>query len=106
MPTTPTRLAQMRFGRVRWLRGTWGFLRHLGGRDAFAHRTAILDGSLVVGDIVCFMEAPGHPNTRATHIASLSPHDPLAAVIAELDAQRVKPMRPLDLLTWVQRRAK
>lgn len=105
MPMMPTRLAPMRFGRVRSVRGTWGFLRQLGGRDAFAHRTAILEGSLVAGDIVCFTEVPGQPNARAMHIAMLSPGDPLAAVIAELDAKRVKPMRPLDLPTWVQKRA-
>ena len=100
MPTTSTRLAEMRFGRVRSVRGTWGFLRHLGGQDAFAHRSSILEGKLTVGDVVCFIESQGHPHARAELIVPLSSKDPLAALICAMDARRVRPMPPLNLQCW------
>lgn len=90
----------MRFGRVRCLRGTWGFLRHLGGQDAFAHRSSILEGTLAEGDAVCFIEVRGYPHARAELIVPLSPEDPLAAVICAMDAQRVRPLPLLNLQSW------
>ena len=100
MSSRPKRVADLRLGRVQWLRGTWGYLRLMNGKIAFAHRDSILSGRLEVGDIVRFMDERAYPHSRAELIIALPPSDPLAAVVRETDAHRVRPVKPLDLRTW------
>ena len=100
LSSSPKRVAEMRFGRVRWLRGTWGYLSLMDGKIVFAHRDSLLDGRLELGDVVRFVEERGYPHSRAEMIVRLLPSDPVAAAIRTLDAQRVRPRRPLNLKTW------
>ena len=100
MSTRPKRLADARFGIARRLRGTWGFLRQAGGRDVFVHRSAILEGGVSAGDVALFVTEPAHPHARALLVVQLPSEAPLAALLRELDALRVRPMKPLNLKRW------
>ena len=100
MPSRPTRFAEVRFGRVRRLQNTWGYLRQSDGKDAFAHRSSILEGSLEVGDVVRFVAKSDAPHERATFMLVLPSNDPIAMVVAAMDAQRVRPMKALKLASW------
>lgn len=100
MSLKPKRLIELRFGCVRRLQRTWGFLRQLDGNDAFVHRSSVLEGSLAVGDAVRFVVEPAHPHARANCVVRLPPNDAIAIMIQALDARRVEPMKPLRLETW------
>lgn len=72
----------------------------MNGKIVFAQRDSLLDGCLEMGDVVRFIEAHASPHPRAEMVVRLRPSDPIAVAIQALDAQRVRPLRPLNLKTW------
>jgi hypothetical protein len=93
----PKRLADARFAIVRHVQGRWAYVRVWSGHDVFAHRSALLQGSMALGDVVFFVRELAYPHARAAFVVQLPPNAPLAAVMHEIDAQRVRPMKATKL---------
>ena len=100
MSLRPKRLADARFAIVRRVQGTWAYVRTWGGHDVFAHRSALLEGSMSRGDVVFFVRESAYPHARAAFVVRLPPSAPLAAVMHEIDASSVRPMKAIRLERW------
>jgi cold shock CspA family protein len=66
-------------GRIKALRGTYGFITAEDGRDLFFHGSDLLDGDVELGegDLVSFDEVLPTPErgARASHIVFLKPKE-------------------------------
>lgn len=106
MSLRPKGLADARFAVVRRVHGTWAYVRTWGGHDVFAHRSALLEGSMAVGDVVLFVRESAYPHARAALVVRLRAEDSLARLLCEIDAERVRPIKKLKLDTWCPERSK